>query len=192
MENVIGKISWRSAWAAAACLLAAMLMHTYATYAYSLPPPDEATIKAAYLFKFGNFIEWPQWAFGGSSTFTIGVIGEDKLVDILERTVSHGTVNGRPVTVRRLQVDDPLAGVNMLFIGRTYSRQLDRVLAVANGYPVLTVTEVDKGLASGSMINFVVVDGKLRFEVAPKMAERRDLVISARLLVAAYKVDSGQ
>jgi hypothetical protein len=42
------------------------------------------------------------------------------------------------------------------------------------------------------MINFVVVDGKLRFEVAPKMAEQRDLVISARLLVAAYKVDSGQ
>jgi hypothetical protein len=114
------------------------------------------------------------------------------LADALVKIVASHTVNGRPVVVRRLQNQDPMAGLNVLFIGGAISgaskEQTSELLAAVKNQPVLIVTESDQALALGSMINFMLVDGRVRFEASPKAARQSNLNISARLLQVAYRV----
>jgi hypothetical protein len=155
-------------------------------------PEVERQVKAAYLYKFGSYVEWPERTFArADSPLQIGVIGADALADELAQLTAGRTVNGRPVTVKKLRRDDSTAGINVLFIGRSNAGRTAEILASVKGQPMLTVTESEDALGLGSMINFVAVDGKVRFEVAPRTAGQGNLSISARLLAAAYKVASG-
>jgi hypothetical protein len=95
------------------------------------------------------------------------------------------------VIVRKIGRDDQLAGVNVLFIGRSHNSHLAETLSAAKYQPILTVSESEEAFSGGSMINFVVIDGKVRFEVSPKAAGLSHLSISARLLAAAYRVAPG-
>ena len=152
---------------------------------------DEYRVKAAFLYKFGGYIEWPDRSFAGSdSPVAIGVMGADALADELAQIVAGRNVNGRPVLVRKLRAGDPIAGLHVLFIGRADRGRLAEILAAARGRALLTVTESEEGLQLGSMINFVVVEDKVRFDVAPPSPESGNLKISARLLGVARKVVS--
>ena len=150
---------------------------------------DEYRVKAAFLYKFGSYIEWPSGTFArADSPVAIGVMGADALADELAQIVSGRNVNGRPVLVRRLRPGDPIAGLHVLFIGGVDRGRLAEILAAAKGQALLTVTESEEGLELGSMINFVVVENKVRFDVAPPPSESDNLKISARLLGVARKV----
>ena len=152
---------------------------------------DEYRVKAAFLYKFGSYIEWPSGSFArADSPVTIGVMGADTLADELTQIVVGRNVNGRPVRVRKLRPGDPIAGLHVLFVGRADSGRLAEILAAAKGRALLTVTESEEALELGSMINFVVVDDKVRFDVAPPPADSGNLRISARLLGVARKVVS--
>lgn len=175
------------------CMLPALVGFTDAT-AQTTERPDlvERQVKAAYLYKFGSYVEWPERAFASpDSPLRIGVIGADRLADELEKMIVGRTINGRPVSVRKLRREDSVAGLNVLFVGNSHNARLADILATVKGLPVLTVTESDEALALGGMINFIVVGEKVRFEVAPKTAGLGHLSISARLLAAAYKVAPG-
>jgi len=149
----------------------------------------ETQIKAAFLYKFSGFVEWPPKVFARpDSPFTIGVIGADELAAELEQIVKGRTVLERAVVVRRMRRGEAVAGIQMLFIGQAEGARLAEILANAKGQSVLTVTESDDALSHGSMINFVFVDDKVRFDVALPQAERGALKISARLLAVARKV----
>ena len=149
----------------------------------------ETQIKAAFLYKFSGFVEWPPKAFARpDSRFTIGVIGADELASELEQIVKGRTVLERAVVVRRMRRGEPITGIQMLFIGQAEGARLAEILAIAKGQSVLTVTESEDALSHGSMINFVFVDDKVRFDVALPQAERGALKISARLLAVARKV----
>lgn len=153
---------------------------------------SERQIKAAYLSKFGSYVEWPEQVFAsGDSPLSIGVIGDEMLAEELARIAEGRTANGRPVTVHRLRHDDAFAGINILFIGRSQDDRLAEILARTKARPILTVTESPAAIALGSTINFVIIDGNVRFDVAPKTAELAGLRISARLLAAAHKVVPG-
>lgn len=146
-------------------------------------------VKAAYLYKFGSYIEWPGNTFAtAESPLTIGVRGADPLANELIRIAVDHTINGRPVIVRKLGSEDPLTGINVLFIGNEVGERDAELLTAAKGSPILTVTESQRALERGSMINFVLVDSRVRFEAAPKTAKQNNLTISARLLAAAYRV----
>jgi len=152
---------------------------------------SEYRVKAAFLYKFGGYIEWPDGAFErADSPVAIGVMGADALADELVQIVAGRNVNGRPISVRRLRAGDSIAGLHVLFIGRADSGRLAEILAEAKGHPLLTVTESDQALDLGSMINFVVVEDKVRFDVALVPASLGSLKISARLLAVARKVVS--
>jgi hypothetical protein len=152
---------------------------------------DEYRVKAAFLYKFGGYVEWPDRSFArADSPVVIGVIGADTLADELAQIVSGRNVNGRPVLVRKLRAGDPIAGLHVLFIGRVDRGRLAEILAAAKGQALLTVTESEEGLELGSMINFVVVENKVRFDVAPPPSESDNLKISTRLLGVARKVVS--
>lgn len=149
----------------------------------------ELQVKAAYLFKFGGYVEWPERAFAtASGPIRIGVLGSPTLADELTQTVAGRVINGRQISVQKLKPGDSLAGIHILFVSNTNNDKLAEILASIKGQPILTVTESDQGLAQGGIINFVVVDGKLRFEISPKAAQLCSLNISARLLSAALKV----
>jgi hypothetical protein len=151
--------------------------------------PAELQIKAAFLYKFGDFVQWPPAAFARpEAPFAIGVLGADELAAALEQVVAGRTVQGRPVAVRRVKRGDPLAGLHMLFIGQAESARLAETLDAARGHAVLTVTESENALASGSVINFVAEEQRVRFDVALPSAERGQLKISSRLLAVARRV----
>jgi hypothetical protein len=152
----------------------------------------EIEIKATFLYKFGGFVDWPPDAFAAAdSALTIGVLGADALASELERIVAGRSVQGRPLSVRRLKRNDPLAGLHVLFVGQGEGARLQEILQQALGRPLLVVTESEREQPSGSMINFVTVDDKVRFDIALAPAERGNLKISARLLAVARKVITG-
>lgn len=169
--------------------LAVVLLAATLAWAQADSRAPETGIKAAYLYKFGSFVEWPAETFTGpDGTFVIGVIGADAVAAELERITAGRTIQERAVTVRRLRRGEPLGRLQMLFIGETESARLPEIAAATRGRPVLLVTESESSISRGSMINFVEIENKVRFDVAPAPAERDHLKISARLLAVARKV----
>jgi hypothetical protein len=150
---------------------------------------SESQIKAAFLYKFGDFVDWPPATFArADSPLVIGVLGADEVFEELERVTAGRTIAGRPAEIRKLRRGDKVSGLHLLFIGgQESSRALEHLTAV-KGQPVLTVTDSESAGAHGSVINFVVVDGKVRFDVALSAAEHSRLRISSRLLAVARKV----
>src|SRR5207245_6837321 len=116
---------------------------------------DEYRVKAAFLYKFGSYIEWPSGSFArADSPVAIGVMGADALAEELTQIVAGRNVNGRPVRLRKLRPGDPIAGLHVLFVGRGEGGRLAEILAPARGQALLTVTESEEGLQPGSLINF--------------------------------------
>lgn len=174
----------------AALLIAFQCFATFASAAGSGASDIEYQIKAAYLYKFAAYVEWPPAAFAEANTpVTIGVVGADDVAAELNNIKGNQTVNNRAVQIKLIKPGDPLTGVQILFIGRQESARLKRWLDSVQAQPVLTVTEWTGALGAGSVINFVPVDDRIRFEVSAASAERSGLKISARLLSVAQKVE---
>jgi hypothetical protein len=151
----------------------------------------EYQVKAAYLYKFLDFVEWPPQAFeGAQSPFVIAVTGADALADELALVVANRQAAGRPAVVRKLRPGEPVAGVHVLFIGRGAAARTASLVASAKDMPVLTVTETEDAFAAGSCINFVLIDNKVRFDVSLRGHEAGSFKISSRLLGVARKVVS--
>ena len=150
--------------------------------------PSEATVKAAFLYKFAGYVEWPAASFPQPDTpFVIGVMASDEVSAELEKLVVGRQVNNRRVVPRRVRAGDPLQGLHMLFVGRT-EPTLRHALAAAQQQRILTVTEGDRGLEAGSAISFVTVEDRVGFEVSIDAAERSGLRISSRMLAVARRV----
>lgn len=166
-----------------------------ALVALAAPParaasPVERAVKAAYLYKFAAYVDWPRSSFRNpDSPFSIGVAGDDLLADELQRAVRGRMADGRPVAVRRVDRSDPLDGVHILYITGS-DAFVAAVLARVRGRPVLTVTDTAGAFQQAGMIRFVEIDGRLRFEVALPEAHAAQLHISARMLAAARRVQT--
>lgn len=153
------------------------------------PESLELRVKAAFLYKFAGYVEWPPKSFAGPETpVTIGVIGAEPLATELTQAVTGRTVNDRPVTVRRLKAGESLAGIHVLFVGRAENARLDQLAQSAQPRSILTVTESAGALERGSVINFVLTGGRVRFEIALDSAEKSGLKLSSRLLGVAQQV----
>jgi len=149
----------------------------------------EQQVKAAFLFRFLSFVEWPAEALGApGAPLVVAVVGADDVHAELEQIVAGRTVGARPVLAMRLKEGERPAGAHVLFVGRRAAPQLRRFAAQP---AVLLVGESEDALADGAMINFVVRDARVRFEVAPDEAERRGLRIGARMLAVASHVRGG-
>lgn len=150
----------------------------------------EYRVKAAFLYKFGDYIEWPSQAFVQlDSPLVMGIMGADFLADELTKLVVGRTIGGRPIVVRKLKHGEMIKGVHLLFVGRSELGQLGDILAATKGQAILTVTESEQ-TSIGGVINFIIVDDKVRFDIALQQAEQNNLKISARLLAVARKVVS--
>ncbi len=151
----------------------------------------EDQIKAAYLYKFASYVDWPASVFAQADTpVTIGVLGADEIAVELSHIKMAHHPGGRTVEVRRLKPGEAMAGIQMLFVGRDESTTLKRLQDNLQARSVLTVTDAVGALAAGSVINFVTVDDRVRFEVSLAQAELSGLKISARLLGVAQKIET--
>jgi hypothetical protein len=162
---------------------------------------SERTIKAAFLFKFAEYVDWPpapvqpvDSPFGNApvepadSPFVFGVLGSGALADDLLRMTVDRTVDQRPIRVRRLTPDDVIDDLQVLFIAADQKGNLDELLSSARGRPILTVTESEGALANGSVINFTVNGERVRFEVSLDAAQVNSLRLNSRLLAVAERV----
>ena len=122
----------------------------------------------------------------------LGVLGDDPLAADLAQIVAGRTIDAHPVQVRRIRPGEPIAGLHVLFVAHTIERARIAELRAAGGPPLLLVTEHDAALDVGSVINFRIIGGRVRFEVALDNAERRGLKLSSRLLTVAHFVRVSQ
>ncbi|SFV14198.1 YfiR family protein [Pseudoduganella namucuonensis] len=187
---------WRAAaqWLNGLALLALLLL-TLSCLAVGADPPAAAPnvergVKAAFLYKFLGYVEYPQHEAGAAGPLVVGVLGADDIAAELTRITAGRAVNNRAVVVRALREGDPPAGLQMLFVGSEAARG-GQVLRAAQQNGVLTVTETDNGLQQGSVINFRLVEDRVRFEVSLPAAEKSGLKLSSRLLSVAYHVQKG-
>lgn len=149
----------------------------------------ERTVKAAYLYKFLSYVEWPPSSFPlPDSPYVIAVADDDAVASELVALTKGRTSNNRPITVKRLNFGDSLAGIHLLFIGRQETARQAQWLRQTAKRAVLTVTDSDLGIADGATINFRQIDGRVRFEVSLGAAERNDLKLSSRLLAVAINI----
>jgi hypothetical protein len=151
--------------------------------------PRESAVKAAFLYKFGSFVDWPAGTFAsGQEPLVIGVLGDEAVGDELAQLAAGRSVEGRPLTIRTLKDGEPPGPVHILFIGAMRPAKLRELLAATAG-PVLVVTQQEGALQAGSVINFVAEGGRVRFDASLTSAEARGLRLSARLLAVARLVE---
>jgi hypothetical protein len=143
---------------------------------------DEAQVKAAFLYNFAQFVQWPNRAFADRDTpFTMCITG-DSFDGALEKTVEREKLNGRRIAIRRLGQADNLQGCHLVYVGRLAApRSMDLIMA-ASALPVLTVGDADDFINLGGMIRFTEVGYRIRFEINPDAAGRASLQVSSRLL----------
>ena len=149
-----------------------------------------ASVEAVYLYRFGGYIQWPPQALSGPR-FTIAVLGDDEVAEALSRVLKDHSMGGLPTSVRRARSLHDLAGAQMVYVGDGYRGDLHEVISSLAHRPVLVVTDEVDGLDAGSMVNFVIADGRVRFEVSLTSATRAGLKISSQLLAVAVRVQTG-
>jgi hypothetical protein len=153
------------------------------------PEATEASVKAAFLYKFAGYIEWPESLFSApDAPFVMGVLGSDEIAADLGRIVAGRAIGGHPVVVRRLKDAEASKGVHLLFVGKAEAARLAAILRAAQQQSVLAVTENERGLEWGSAINFVVAEERVGFEVSLDAAEKSGHRISSRMLQVARRV----
>lgn len=173
----------------AAFLFGQWLAEPGAAWAQPAQSATESQVKAAFLFKFASFAEWPAGTFQrADQPLVIAVSGDADLAADLERMVGDRTIDGRPVDVRRLSEVGPDTAAHVLYLASRREARLRDAIEAAEG-PVLVVTEQPGALRLGSVLNFFSEAGRLRFSVSLAAAERRKLKLSARLLAVAQAVE---
>jgi len=156
----------------------------------------EYDLKAAFLCKFALFVKWPTNAFSDAKApIIIGVLGSDPFGNSLEEVARNETFQERKLTVRNYasveslmnQADEEAKICHILFISQSESGKLGRIFTGLKGRPVLTVGESERFCQNGGIIQFVIVENKVRFIINQDAARAAEIKLSATLLDLAEK-----
>jgi hypothetical protein len=152
-------------------------------------PALEYQIKAAFLYNFAKFVEWPaNEASHPAHSIVIGVLGDDPFGGFLEQTLVGKTYHDKPLVARRVQKSEDPASFQVLFISKSEEARLGDILTSLDGASVLTVSDMDHFADRGGMIGFRREGNKVRFEINADAAARAGLTISSQLLKLATRV----
>jgi hypothetical protein len=149
--------------------------------------PSEYQVKAAYLYNFGKFVNWPADV-ATASEFDVCVLGRDPFGPLLDATVSDSTINGKRVNAKRIARAQDAAACRVVFIAASESQRLSSDLAALSKLHVLTVSDNPHFLDRGGMIQFVFEGDRVRFAVNLTAAQEAGLTLSSELLTVATKV----
>jgi YfiR/HmsC-like len=154
------------------------------------PETLENDVKAAFLFNFTKFVDWPDTAFGTTDeALRICVIADAAFTRSVDRIVAGETVRGRPLQ-RITPSSAELTRCHVLYMGAAHSEEAERLLAAVDRAPVLTVGETPTFMTYGAAISFVVMNNRVRFDINPRAAERAGLTVSSKLLRVARQVET--
>lgn len=168
---------------AAMALLAAHLVAATASAPARALGASEYEIKAAFLFNFAQFVEWPANAFqDADSPVAFCVLGHDPFGAVLERTLDGETIRNRRVLIRRFRRVAELESCQLVFVSASERARLADLLPALSSRPVLTVGEVEGFGSAGGIINFYLEDQRVRFEINQVAARRAGIEISSELL----------
>jgi uncharacterized protein DUF4154 len=149
--------------------------------------PGEYEVKAAYLYNFAKFVEWPPSS-PKRDAFVIGILGRDPFGPLLDQAVSGKTVGERRLVVRRFAQPEQVAEVDMIFICASEAARVPDVLRRLEGTPTLTVGETEDFVGRGGMLGFRVSEEVVRFDVDLDQSSRAGLKVSSQLVRVARKV----
>ncbi len=149
---------------------------------------SEAEVKAAFVFNFGKFVEWPPNAFPENADISICVLGNETFAQTLRRTIGDKTLHERALGVGSLASLEAAERCHILFIDETWETQMPEVLHALEGRSTLTIGGRETAAQAGAIISFKMEQTKVRFIVNNQAAERARLKISSQLLKLAVEV----
>jgi len=150
---------------------------------------NEARVKAAFLVKFPQFVEWPAAALEGRRTVDLCVLGPVPFGSVLDELTAGEKLDGRPFAVRRVDAT-AVRSCQVLFLSEATGAR-ESVLRALATVPVLTVSDAPRFLDEGGIIQLHVVAGRVRFNISVSAATRAGLRLNAQLLQLADRVVYG-
>lgn len=152
--------------------------------------PTEYEVKAALLFKFVSFVEWPSESFPEVDTpIRIGILGEDPFGEILDRTIKGKTIRNRTVEAKRATSLEELTSCHIVFIAQSDTSNTAAITATLHKHHILTVGDSPGFAIKGGVINLIEQDGKIGFEINAKSAQQAHIHISSQLMSLANVVE---
>ena len=150
---------------------------------------NEYEVKAAILYKFAGFVEWPRSPAG--APFCIGVVGHDPFGPALDQAIQGKSINGRPFVVRRFKIGRDTGNCQIVFVDSSEKKELREILDRLRREPVLTVGDTPGFCEDGGIVNLELADSHVHFQINPEAAELAGLVVSSKLLSLASIVHGG-
>jgi hypothetical protein len=158
--------------------------------AQSAPPTLENDVKAAFLYNFTKFVEWPA-PFQPEEPFRVCALADTAFIAALDRTIAGETVAGRRLVREEIRSLDDVRRCAILYIGTAYADESGPFLAAARDLPVLTVGEGPQFVKQGGAIAFVLENNRVRFDINLRAVQRSGLKASSKLLRVARAVEGG-
>src|SRR5258708_569261 len=148
--------------------------------------PTEYEVKAAFLYNFAKFVEWPSRARPNKGdAFVIGILGQDPFGKDLEDQLNGKAVQDKKLVFIRLSNFQEASGCQVVFISSSKADDLGTILGTLRGPPVLTVSDMDRFVQRGGMVGFPIEDNRVRFNINLAAADQAGLKISSQLLKLA-------
>jgi hypothetical protein len=148
---------------------------------------DEYKVKAAMLFNFAKFVDWPAGSFTSDNRFTYCIAGKSPLSSTMQQ-MQGKSIKERSVVVRHIDRPAEVSGCQVLFIAQSEGSRLSTYLLEASHNSSVTVSDVEQFVESGGIIGFTEEDNKIRFEINQETARKRGIKISSHLLGLARRV----
>ena len=161
------------------------------TYSYSQTQPEmEYRLKAAYLFNFIQFVEWPDSVFeNDNSPIILAVLGKDPFGKILDETVQNEKIGNHPIIIKRYRYLSQLEFCHVLFVSSSETESFQFILKSIKQSPILTISDIhDFGIYGGN-ISFYLEENKLRFAINMQALKQADLKVSSKLLRLAKVIN---
>jgi hypothetical protein len=143
----------------------------------------EYEVKAAFLYKFASFVEWPTET--ANASLCIAVLGHDPFGTVLDEVVKGKTINGRGFRIMRFKSDEEARDCHIVFISASEKGRVSSILGRLQGSSILTVSDIPGFCQGGGIIEFDLQDQKVHFGINPQAGERAGLKISSKLLSVA-------
>lgn len=178
----------RRAWLAVLALLAALGVLAGPVAASESPLSLEYKVKAAYLYNFVKYVEWPSTESATNTPIVIGLVGGSEALPVLQQVLAGKTVDGRPLQVKGLAKPARDAGCQILFIHQSAAQTPAQIRQALGPAPILVVGESERFAENGGMIGFVREADSFRIHLNLDSATQSGLKVSAKLSSVARLV----
>jgi hypothetical protein len=185
-------LTWNRVAAVLAALLLSNALGIAQAYGEGVPGVTAPALKAAFLYNFANFAEWPASFLAPGQRLSLCVVGDSAVADALEQAIKGRTVDDHELTVEVVKADGPIRSCHLLYIGGLDKRRAGELLDSLKDTSIFTVSDLDQFAEMGGVAGLILENGRMRFAVNVSAALRAHLKISAKLLSLAQIVKDDQ